>query len=207
VDHLESLIGGYDESPDFFASATIAVFDEAARVRLISAVPVDDDIPSRWLWSSAAIPSGIVHSRSLAERTGPWRDWRTIAMPPDTEFFQRMARLAGPARRTGRVTVAKVPSSWRRDSYKRRDVTPQRTIEARLRTDPTFLRDTAFGFLASQYPTTFRMLVRAMSWRIRQMIANHGARWLREVARERLFRKRFRGALVRRARRFRGLEE
>src|SRR2546421_8060069 len=118
-----------------------------------------------------------------------------------------MARIAGPARRTGRVTVAKVPSSWRRDSYRRRDVTPQRMIEARLRVDPAFLRDTAFAFVAAQYPTTFRTLLGAL-WRLtRHAIANLGARRLRRVVRVSLFRERRLGAAVRDARRFRGLEE
>ena len=206
-DHLDSLIEGYDGSPDFLASATIAWFDEAGRIRALSALPVDDFIPVPRLWSAAEIPSGILHSRSLATRAGPWRDWRTIDLLPDVEFFQRVTRIADPVRRTGRVTVAKVPSSWRRDIYRRRDVTPQRTIEARLRTDPAFLRDTAFAFLAAQYPTTFRALLRAMSRRARHAVANLGARRLRRVAREWLFRKRLLGAAVRRIRRFRGLEE
>jgi hypothetical protein len=105
------------------------------------------------------------------------------------------------------VTVAKVPAAWRRDIYKRRDVTPQRVIEARLRGNPVFLRDAAFGFLASQYPTTFPALFGAMLWRARHVIADLGARSLRRRVRRWLLRRKVLGAAVRRSRRFRGIEE
>ena len=207
ADHLESLVACYDGSPEFFGTATIAVFDEQARIRGISALPVGRSMPSPCLWRSATSPTGMFHSRSLIARTGPWRDWRTIDLPPDAEFFQRMARIAGPPRRTGRVTAAKVPAQWRRDIYKRRDVTPQRMIEARLRDNPIFLRDAAFGFLVSQYPTTFPALLGALLWRTRHLIADLGARSLRRRARRWLLGRKALGAAVRRSRRFRGNEE
>ena len=111
-----------------------------------------------------------------------------------------ITRIAGPPRRTGQVTVAKVPSEWRRDIYKRRDVTPQRMIEAGLRSNPAFLRDAAFGFLVSQYPTTFRGLCVAMLWRARHMIADLGGRSLKRHARRWLLRRNALGAAVRRSR-------
>jgi glycosyltransferase involved in cell wall biosynthesis len=207
ADHLERFIECYDGSPDFFASAVVVVFDASATVQGLGALPVDGLMPSSRLWSTSGTPSGILHSRSLAERTGPWRDWRTIDLTPDKEFFRRMALLAGPARRTGRATAAKIPASWRRDIYKRRDVSPQRLIEARLRADPAFLRDAAFVFLASQYPTTFRKLVPVALWRARHVLADLGGRSLRRRVRGWLPRRMVLGAHMRGLRRVRGLEE
>lgn len=207
VDHLEGLVEGYDGSAEWFVSATVACFDEAVRIQALNALPVDRFIPSSRLWSSASNPSGVLHSRSLAVRAGLWADWRAIEPPPDVEFFRRMALIAGPARRTGRVTVAKVPAMWRRDIYKRRDVTPQRVIEARLRTDPVFLRDAAFAFLAAQYPTTFRALLRAVLRWARHVIADLGPRSARRYARRLLLRGGAFGAYVRQSRRVRGLDE
>ena len=37
-------------------------------------------------------PSSVLHRRSLVERIGPWRDYREIEQPPDTELLERAHR-------------------------------------------------------------------------------------------------------------------
>ncbi|VXB25104.1 hypothetical protein PSEUDO8AS_10835 [Pseudomonas sp. 8AS] len=203
ADHLQRLVEAYDGSDRYFASATLVWFDEAVSVHQLSGLASQAAPLSYHLLNSAVTPSGILHSRRLWEAVGPWKDWRDIYLPPDAEFFQRVARLAGEARRNGRATVAKVASGLRRDSYKRRDVQPQQRIAAELAQNPYYLRDAAFDFMLRQHPATASALFRAGLLLFRRMLANAGLRSVRSAIR------RWRigpGGHVRRLRRYRGLE-
>jgi hypothetical protein len=81
------------------------------------------------------VPSGLLHRRDAIGKTGLWRDHKTLVEPVDVEFVLRLARTAGDITPTGRFTVLKWPSAWRRDSYRTRDVAPQAAALAALTGD------------------------------------------------------------------------
>jgi glycosyltransferase involved in cell wall biosynthesis len=203
-DHLQRLLEAYDGSDRYFASATLVWFDESVSVHQLTGLAREAAPLSRCLLNCAVTPSGILHSRKLWVQAGPWMDWRDIYLPPDVEFFQRLARLAGEARRNGCATVAKVASGLRRDSYKRRDVTPQTQVAAKLAQNPYYLRDAALDFMLRQYPATAVVMLRAGLLLVRRMLADAGLRSVLAAIR------RWRvgpGGHVRRLRRYRGLEK
>lgn len=203
-DHLQSLVEGYDGSACYFASATIVWFDEAARVHQLSGLASESYPLSRQLLNTAVTPSGILHSRSLWEEAGQWRNWQDIHLTPDVEFFQRVGLLAGDAVRSGRATVAKVASGLRRNIYKRRDVAPQKRIAAELEGNPRFLLESAFEFMLQQYPVSAVALARAFLLLLRRRLADAG---LRPVVLAIRHWRNGPGGYVRRWRRYRGLED
>jgi glycosyltransferase involved in cell wall biosynthesis len=204
-DHLESLVRLHGGAGDFFASAVVAWFDEDVEIHQLTGLPTGQKFSVPTLRSLAMTPSGIIHGRALVNAVGPWADWRAIADPPDVEFFKRIIGHAGEAKRSSRVTVAKVAAGLRENSYRRRDVSPQREILARMAANPHYLRDAAFSFVLENIPGEREVLkVAARRW-LRQLVGILTARRLRQRLRPPA--KPLPGALVRQLRRVRGLEE
>jgi glycosyltransferase involved in cell wall biosynthesis len=62
-------------------------------------------------------PSSLLHRRTLVEASGNWRDYRTIELPPDTEFLARAHDFGARFARAEALTVFKFNSAHRPDSY------------------------------------------------------------------------------------------
>ena len=202
-EHLQTLLADYHGQTDFFAAAIIAYFDDNGQLRKLSGLPSQRYLSHPMLSREAHTPSGMLHSRALVLRSGPWADWRDLVDWPDEEFFMRMAAVAGPAWRSGRVSVAKIPAGWRQNSYATHDVTPQRNVSARMATDTHYLSAAALVFLLSCQPSSFPALLAAAGWRCRQLLIDYGARRLKRLW---LLLSQGRGGRVRRGRRYRGLD-
>ncbi|MGA2880345.1 MAG: glycosyltransferase [Bryobacteraceae bacterium] len=71
-------------------------------------------------------PSGVVHRRMATERVGGWRDYRTLAVDPETDLWQRMQQAGFSFRCVPRLTTVKFPASGRKDVYKKRSSHEQR---------------------------------------------------------------------------------
>jgi glycosyltransferase involved in cell wall biosynthesis len=83
-------------------------------------------------------PSCRVHRRSVTEKIGGWRDYRTLNIPPEFDLFQR-ARAAGfEAVFVPRLTVIKFPALIRKDVYRDRPCHEQAVWLERIRSDPDF---------------------------------------------------------------------
>jgi len=77
-------------------------------------------------------PSAVAHRRELAAAAGGWSHPGSPDRPADDAFFARLwdagVRFAG----SNRATAFTFPASWRRDAYRRLDVTQQRALAERL---------------------------------------------------------------------------
>jgi glycosyltransferase involved in cell wall biosynthesis len=88
---------------------------------------VPDYRPGWWL-----PPSSVVHRRSLAERTGGWADYRTLAEDPDSELWSRFHASGARFRLVPRLTVIKFPAAQRKDVYRERPCHEQAAWSARI---------------------------------------------------------------------------
>jgi hypothetical protein len=86
-------------------------------------------------------PSSIVHTRAMATAIGPWKDYRTIARPPDQEFVARAFAHGAKFAPVRRLTVLKFNASWRPRSYEEKPVHEQADAMRRVRESSDFLAD------------------------------------------------------------------
>lgn len=82
-------------------------------------------------------PSGLLHSRALADRIGGWVDAATMALPTDCDFFGRLTE-AGTIVPSGELTVFKFNAAGRRDAYLRRSVAEQEGMLAKIASGSEF---------------------------------------------------------------------
>ncbi|QWE02877.1 glycosyltransferase family A protein [Polynucleobacter sp. JS-JIR-II-b4] len=179
--HLESLISFCREKEDVFASAAIIWFEEDCKVRFIGALNELMDKPNY------ANTSAIMHSRSLIDQVGFWKEYSSGQnFYPDLEFFARM-KIIQPKFMIGSVSVAKVPASWRKNIYKRLDITPQKILFDALVENPLFLRETALAFYAAKdnrlinADALWRMVKRPLEF-VRHTIENLQLRYVQQRA-------------------------
>lgn len=83
-------------------------------------------------------PSSVLHRRSLVERIGPWRDYREIEQPPDTEFLERAHAAGASFACSWALTAFKLPSAMRRDSYVERRSDEQQALASRMERERGF---------------------------------------------------------------------
>jgi glycosyltransferase involved in cell wall biosynthesis len=76
-------------------------------------------------------PSALVHRRSLIGLIGLWSDPRTLRLPIDCDFFQRI-RQASPVAETGEITVFKFNAAARRNAYQTKSIVEQERCLAGL---------------------------------------------------------------------------
>jgi len=144
IDHLETLTSFCSNKDQIFATAAIIWLDDVCNVRFISALNeliIAPQNANNWHTTSA-----IIHSRSLIEKVGFWREYSpTQNFYPDYEFFSRLNKIE-PKKMVGSVSVAKIPALWRKNIYQTRDTTPQRSLFHQLISNPLILRDTAIAY-------------------------------------------------------------
>jgi glycosyltransferase involved in cell wall biosynthesis len=116
------------------------------------------------------LPTGVVHRRSMIDKIGGWRDYRTIALVPEMDLWER-ARAAG-LRFTfvQRLTAIKLPASIRRGVYRERPSHEQAAWLARIRSEPDLEMRVLVGMAmaAGRPPAVLHRLVRLMMqpWRL-----------------------------------------
>jgi GT2 family glycosyltransferase len=111
--HLECTVGKLEE--------TGAAFAHSLLLRILSAedrfgVPV---FPKPQ-YGNGGPPSCTVHRRSVTEKIDGWNDYRTLVIPPETDFFNRATAAGFKAVFVPRLTVLKFPGSRRKDVYRTR---------------------------------------------------------------------------------------
>jgi len=109
------------ESRGAIAAGTILYGQSGSLIRSVSGFLIG----GTFTHDQTIVPSGFLHRRDLVEKTGPWKDHRKLSEPVDVDFILRISRAAGKVTPTGKLTVLKWPSAWRRDSYLIRDVSEQ----------------------------------------------------------------------------------
>jgi glycosyltransferase involved in cell wall biosynthesis len=84
-------------------------------------------------------PTAIVHRRDLVDRIGPWRDYRTLVLPPDQEFVLRAHRHGLRFVSTNALTVFKFSSAQRRNSYVEKPSHEQARYRRRIESERWFV--------------------------------------------------------------------
>lgn len=83
-------------------------------------------------------PSCTVHRRSVIDKIGGWNDYRTLSIPPETDFFNRAQAAGFKAVFVPRLTSIKFPASQRKNAYRERPSHEQADWLRRMRSDPDF---------------------------------------------------------------------
>ena len=83
-------------------------------------------------------PSSLLHRRQLVDRIGPWRDYREVERPPDTEFLERALEHGASFACSWALTAFKLPSAMRRNSYVERRSEEQRQLTRRIEDERAF---------------------------------------------------------------------
>ncbi len=85
-------------------------------------------------------PSALLHRRDLSGTIGGWRDYRELELPPDREFVLRAHAAGASFTAVEELTVLKLNSAWRPNSYRERPSHEQAAYAAQIREDPNRLR-------------------------------------------------------------------
>lgn len=83
-------------------------------------------------------PSCRVHRRSVVDKIGGWNDYRTLSIPPETDFFSRAQAAGFEATIVPRLTTIKFPASRRKNAYRERPNHEQADWLKRIRSDADF---------------------------------------------------------------------
>jgi glycosyltransferase involved in cell wall biosynthesis len=108
---------------------------------LVRMVPPDPELqraalaelyrPGMWV-----APTATVHRRALTERLGGWRDFRGLAVDPETELWSRFHAAGARIEAVKRLTAVKFPAAARRGVYRERPSHEQAAWLDRIRREP-----------------------------------------------------------------------
>lgn len=80
-------------------------------------------------------PTSVMHRKSLIERVGGWRDYRTLHTYPDNDLWQRMHEHGARFALVPRLTAVKFPASLHRGVYRDRPRSEQAEWLAKIQLD------------------------------------------------------------------------
>ena len=90
-------------------------------------------------WPGAWIPpTAVVHRRTLVDRCGGWRDYRSLTADPEAELWARFHAAGALIRAVPRLTAVKLPAAARRGVYRERPSHEQAAWLERIRTEADF---------------------------------------------------------------------
>jgi glycosyltransferase involved in cell wall biosynthesis len=126
--HLECLLAALDGS------------GAAMAYSLLVNIPADGDLGRPLLpmpqYQSYMPPTGTIHRRSMTERIGGWKDYRTLNMAPETELWARAHAAGFTSVFVPRLTALKFAASKRKDVYRRKPCHEQAAWLRRIQTEP-----------------------------------------------------------------------
>jgi glycosyltransferase involved in cell wall biosynthesis len=125
--HLSLAVEAIDAGADLTYSIALAVDPTGAAHEAL--------IRGRTGWIP---PSSVTHRRSIIDRVGPWRDFRTLAVHPEEDLWRRIHQAGCRMTLVPRLTVVKFPASLRPNLYLERPSHEQAAWLARIRTEPDF---------------------------------------------------------------------
>ena len=134
--HLGALVAEIERTgAEFVHSLLLSIGPPPDHQRQLLGLSPDGRVAPRTL----VPPSAWLHLRSLTDRTGPWRDYRSLVLPPDFELLVRMQHRNARMVALNRLSVFKFPASLRKDSYLDRPWHEQAEWSARMANEPGFL--------------------------------------------------------------------
>ena len=125
--HLALAVESIHAGADFSHSIALAVDPTGARNEAL--------IQGRTVWIP---PSTVAHRRSIIDRVGAWRDFRTLSVHPEEDLWQRMRQAGCRMTLVPRLTVVKFPASLRPNVYLDRRSDEQAAWLSRIRSEPDF---------------------------------------------------------------------
>jgi hypothetical protein len=133
--HLETLVATIrEQKADMAGSVMILYGPPGTRVRAVSGVFPSGEFSTRDFMP----PSSLLHSKSLVDRIGLWKDGAVTQVPIDVEFEQRALAAGARIVSTGELTAFKFNASTRRNSYRIRSADEQQRMLQRIRDDGDF---------------------------------------------------------------------
>ena len=142
--HLESLVRAADANRADVACAIAMMYGPPETgVRAVCGVFRDGAMDA----SQFVVPSSLMHTRTLIERIGPWRDPDGLQMPTDCELVRRAFESGARFVATDELTVFKFNAAWRRDAYGRRRTDEQRELLAKIESGVDFRTGELIGLV------------------------------------------------------------
>jgi hypothetical protein len=136
--HLESLVATIRATrADMAGSVMILYGPPRSRVRAVSGVFGSGEFSIRDFMP----PSSLMHSRTLAEKIGPWTHGSVTSLPTDVDFQHRALAAGARIVSTGVLTAFKFNASSRRNSYRIRSSSEQEHMLGRIRRDGDFRQE------------------------------------------------------------------
>lgn len=134
--HLERLVKAMDEqAADWAHPLVVMIGPEGSGARWLIGL-VEPGMDPR---HANFITSGVMHQRSLVDRIGTWKDYRTISLAPDSDFHQRALRGSRRVARVENLSVFKFPSAWRKNVYREKPSHEQARYWQRMMSEPDFI--------------------------------------------------------------------
>ncbi len=134
--HLALLVQALqNSSADLAYSIAVMIGPPSSGVRIATGIfPDGQYAPDMFL-----LPSSIMHTRDVIKTIGVWRDYRTLKIPPDKEFVERIWRHRQQFASVNELTVFKFNSAWRPNSYREKPCHEQTEYLRRIQCEPNFL--------------------------------------------------------------------
>ena len=128
--HLECSIGKLEESGADISHTLLVRVPHGEDVGLPS-------LPKPELRQGGS-PSCRVHRRSVTEKIGGWRDYRSLNIAPETDFFFRAQDAGFTPICVSRLTAIKFPASGRKNAYRTLPNHEQSAWSQRIASEPDF---------------------------------------------------------------------
>lgn len=149
--HLESLMN-YADDADFLHSVSIGIGpnDEETcfkDLKILNGFNVFNNQDGEILFIP---PSSFMYRKEIIEKIGYWTDHRDSALPPDAQFLTKIQEFY--PNRTAcskKLTVAKFPSAWRKNSYLLKPVHQQEKMIYMIENNPNYLNYYLIKYLNS----------------------------------------------------------
>lgn len=149
--HLESLVQALDTSGAAWAHPlAVMIGPPGSEVRVLVGLVAPGTDPTR----AAFITSGVMHRRSLVDKIGYWKEYRTLDIAPDREFHRRVCEAGVRLAHVDNLSVFKFPSAWRKNVYRDQPFHEQAAYLERMQHEPDFIQNELLAIIkASQFDT------------------------------------------------------
>ncbi len=133
--HLGLLAGALERSgADLAHSVCVMIGPPETGVRIATGI-----LDGRFTADTFVPPSSVMHRRDVVAKSGPWRHYREVALPPDKEFLLRVWKVREQCAAVDQLTVFKFNSAWRRNSYVEKPCHEQAEYLRRIAAEPDFI--------------------------------------------------------------------
>lgn len=134
--HLERLVQTMDETRADWATALVLMLGPAESGISVLVGLVEPGTDPRY---AACLPSGVMHTRALAQKIGGWREYRTIESTPDIDFHKRAQEAGTVFAHVDNISAIKFSATWRKNVYRERPSHEQTAYLDRMTREPEFL--------------------------------------------------------------------